>query len=50
MIAIDCTTVKDQIIDNMYQHSDQDLLNYNDPHTYVIFILSSEIEKIKRKA
>ena len=44
MIAINCTTVENQIADNMYQRSELDWLIYNEPHTYVNLVLSGEIE------
>ena len=44
MIAINCTSVENQIADNMYQRSELDWLIYNEPHTYANLVLSGEIE------
>lgn len=50
MIAINCTTVENQIADNLYQRSELDWLIYNEPHTYVNLVLSGDIEAyLKRK-
>ena len=40
MISIDCTTVENEITDNMYQRSTLDYLIYNDPMCYADLILN----------
>lgn len=44
MISIDCTAVENEVADNMYQRSELDCLNYNDPVAYVDLILNGDPE------
>ena len=44
MISIDCTAVENEVADNMYQRSELDCLNYNDPVDYVDLILNVDPE------
>ena len=44
MIAINCTTVENEIADNMYQRSELDYLIYNDPLAYADLILNGDPE------
>jgi len=34
MISIDCTTVENEVADNLYERSELDYLIYNDPLAY----------------
>ena len=45
MISIDCTTVENEVADNMYQRSELDWLIYNDPAAYANLILNDQPEK-----
>ena len=45
MIAINCTTVENEIADNMYQRSELDWLIYNAPLEYADLILNGDPEK-----
>ena len=42
MISIDCTTVENEVADNMYQRSELDWLIYNDPLAYAELILNGD--------
>lgn len=44
MIAINCTTVENEIADNMYQRSELDYLIYNDPLAYADLVLNGDPE------
>ena len=44
MIAINCTTVENEVTDNMYQRSELDYLIYNDPLAYADLILNGNPE------
>ena len=44
MIAINCTTVENEIADNMYQRSELDYLIYNDPLAYADLVLNGNPE------
>ena len=45
MISIDCTAVKNEVADNMYQRSELDWLIYNAPLEYADLILNGNPEK-----
>ena len=45
MISIDCTTVENEVSDNMYQRSELDWLIYNAPLEYADLILNGDPEK-----
>ena len=45
LISIDCTTVENEVADNMYQRSELDYLIYNDPVAYAELILNGDPEK-----
>lgn len=45
MISIDCTTVENEVADNMYQRSELDWLIYNAPLEYAELILNGNPEK-----
>ena len=42
MISIDCTTVENEVADNLYQRSELDYLIYNDPLAYADLILNGD--------
>jgi len=42
MISIDCTAVKSEVADNMYQQSELDYLIYNDPVAYTALIINGD--------
>lgn len=42
MISIDCTAVKSEVADNMYQQSELDYLIYNDPVAYAALIINGD--------
>ena len=44
LLAIDCTAVENQIVDNLYQRSELDYLIYNDPVGYADLILNGDPE------
>ena len=44
MIAINCTTVENEVADNMYQRSELDYLVYNDPLAYADLVLNGAPE------
>ena len=44
LISIDCTTVENEVADNMYQRSELDYLIYNDPVGYADLILNGDPE------
>ena len=44
MISIDCTSVENEVADNMYQRSELDWLIYNDPAAYADLILNGDPE------
>ena len=44
MISIDCTAVKNEVADNMYQRSELDWLIYNAPLEYADLILNGDPE------
>ena len=44
MIAIDTIAVENEVADNMYQRSELDYLNYNDPVAYAELILNGDSE------
>ena len=44
MIAINCTTVENEVADNMYQRSELDYLVYNDPLAYADLVLNGDPE------
>ncbi len=44
MIAIDCTTVENEVAGNMYQRSELDYLICNDPIAYADLVLSGAPE------
>lgn len=45
IISIDCTAVKNEVADNMYQRSELDWLLYNAPLEYANLILNGDLEK-----
>ena len=45
IISIDCTAVKNEGADNMYQRSELDWLLYNAPLEYANLILNGDLEK-----
>lgn len=45
MIAINCTAVENEVVDNMYQRSELDYLIYNVPLEYADLILNGDLEK-----
>ena len=45
LIAIDCTAVKNEVAENMYQISELDWLIYNAPLEYANLILNGDPEK-----
>ena len=45
MIVIDCTAVKNEAADNLYEQSELDYLIYNDPLGYADLILNGDPEK-----
>lgn len=45
LISIDCTTVENEVADNMYQRSELDWLIYNDPVAYAELILNGDPAK-----
>ena len=45
LISIDCTTVENEVADNMYQRSELDWLIYNAPLEYADLILNGDPEK-----
>ena len=44
LLAIDCTAVENQIVDNLYQRSELDYLIYNDPVGCADLILNGDPE------
>ena len=44
MISIDCTSVENEIAENMYQRSELDYLSYNDPVACAELILNGDPE------
>ena len=44
MISIDCTSVENEIAEDMYQRSELDYLSYNDPVAYAELILNGDPE------
>lgn len=44
MIAINCTDVENEVVDNMYKRSELDYLIYNDPLAYANLVLNSNPE------
>ena len=42
MIAINCTSMENEIADNMYQRSELDYLIYNDPLAYADLVLNGD--------
>ena len=42
MIAINCTSVENEVADNMYQRSELDYLIHNDPVAYADLILNGD--------
>ena len=44
MISIDCTSVENEIAENMYQRSELDYLIYHDPVAYAELILNGDTE------
>ena len=42
LIAIDCTTVENEVADNMYERSELDYLIYNAPLEYADLILNGD--------
>ena len=44
MISIDCTAVKNEAADNLYERSEPDYLIYNAPPSYADLILNGDIE------
>ena len=44
MIAIDTTAVENEVADNIYQRSELDWLNYNDPAAYADLVLNGDPE------
>ena len=44
MISIDCTAVKNEAADNLYERSEPDYLIYNAPPAYADLILNGDIE------
>ena len=45
LISIDCTSVENEVADNMYQRSELDWLIYNAPLEYADLILNGDPEK-----
>ena len=44
MISIDCTAVKNEAADNLYERSESDYLIYNAPPAYADLILNGDVE------
>ena len=44
MISIDCTAVKNEAADNLYERSEPDYLIYNAPPAYADLILNGDVE------
>ena len=44
LLSIDCTAVKNEVANSMYQRSELDWLIYNDPLAYAELILNGEPE------
>ena len=44
MIAIDTIAVENEVADNIYQRSELDWLNYNDPAAYADLVLNGDPE------
>ena len=44
MISIDCTAVKNEAADNLYERSEPDYLIYNAPPGYADLILNGDVE------
>lgn len=44
MIAINCTAVENEVVDNMYKRSELDYLIYKDPLAYANLVLNSKPE------
>ena len=48
LIAIDCTTVENEVVDNMYERSELNYLIYNVPLEYTDLILNGDpVEYLK---
>ena len=45
MISIDCTTVENEVADNLYERSELDYLIYNAPLEYADLILNGDPER-----
>lgn len=45
MVSIDCTSVENEVADNMYQRSEPDWLVYNAPLEYVDLVLNGDLKK-----
>ena len=50
MIAIDTIAMENEVADNMYQRSELDYLNYNDPIGYADLILKGDSEMYLKTA
>jgi hypothetical protein len=48
-LSIDCTSVENELADNMYQRRELDYLIYNDPAAYADLILNGDPEKYLRE-
>jgi hypothetical protein len=48
-LSIDCTSVENELADNMYQRRELDYLIYNDPAAYANLILNGDPEKYLRE-
>lgn len=44
MVSIDTIAVENEVVNNMYQHSELDYLIYNDPAAYADLVLSGDPE------
>lgn len=44
LLSIDCTGVENEIVNNMYERTEQDYLIYNDPVAYTDLIFNGDSE------
>ena len=47
-VAIDCTTVENEVADSMYERSELDYLIYNDPRAYAELVLRGTTKEYLR--
>ncbi len=50
MVSIDCIAVENEYANNMYETSELDYLIYNEPMSYVRFLLSGKMEEYLRNS